>query len=89
LLTDTRRSPKSADVYRELNRVPMQFWKALSTAPHAYSFSIFGMLDRLDLYIWFRLFGMGSAAVIAFTLQRRATARTLSAFEASGWLSGS
>jgi hypothetical protein len=29
---------------------------------------------------------MGSAGLIAFTLQRRATARTVSAFEASGWL---
>lgn len=89
LLTDARRSQKSADVYRAHNHWPMQFWKALSTAPHAYLFSIFGMLDRLDLYIWLRLFGMGSAALIAFTLQRRATARTLSAFEASGWLTGS
>jgi hypothetical protein len=89
LLSDMRRTEKSADVYRAHNYLPMQFWKALSTAPHAYLFSIFGMLDRLDLYIWFRLFGMGSAALIAFALQRRATARTLSAFEASGWLSGS
>ena len=89
LLTEARRSPKSADVYRAHNHLPMQFWKALSTAPHAYLFSIFGMLDRPDLYVWFRLIGMGSAALIAFALQRRATARTLSAFEASGWLSGS
>jgi hypothetical protein len=89
LLSEVRRSQKSADAYRALNHLPMQFWKALSTAPHAYLFSIFGMLDRLDLYVWFRLLGMGSAALIAFTLQRRATARTLSAFEASGWLSGS
>jgi CDP-alcohol phosphatidyltransferase len=89
LLGDCRRSEKSADMYRTLNYVPMQFWKALSTAPHAYLFSIFAMFDRLDLYVWFRLFGMGSAALIAFTLQRRATARTLAAFEASGWLAGS
>jgi hypothetical protein len=64
----------------------MQFWKALSTAPHAYLFSIFGMIDRLDLYLWFRLFGMGTLALIAFALQRRATVRTVAAFEASGWL---
>jgi hypothetical protein len=89
LLGDSRRTEKSADVYRTLNYVPMQFWKALSTAPHAYLFSIFAMFDRLDLYIWFRLFGMGSVALIAFALQRRASARTVAAFEASGWLSGS
>jgi hypothetical protein len=86
LLGDLRRTEKSADVYRTLNYVPMQFWKALSTAPHAYLFSIFAMFDRLDLYIWFRLFGMGTLGLIAFALQRRASARTVAAFEASGWL---
>ena len=89
LLTEARRSPASAEVYRHINHLPMQFWKALSTAPHAYLFSIFAMFDRLDLYIWLRLLGMGTLASIAFLLQRRATARTLSAFEASGWLVGS
>jgi phosphatidylglycerophosphate synthase len=86
LLTEARRSRASADTYRQLNHLPMQFWKALSTAPHAYLFSIFAMFDRLDLYLWLRLLGMGPLALIAFVLQRRATARTLSAFEASGWL---
>jgi len=89
LLSEVRRSPHSADVYRTHNRLPMQFWKALSTAPHAYLFSIFGMFDRLDLYLWLRLTVMTVAAVLAILLQRRATARTLAAFEAVGWVAGS
>ena len=40
--------------------LPMQIWKALSTAPHAYLFSIFGMFDRLDLYIALRFSILGS-----------------------------
>jgi hypothetical protein len=86
LFNEARRSRAAADVYRQLNHTPMQFWKALSTAPHAYLFSIFAMFDRLDLYLWLRLFGMGPLAICAFWLQRRATAKTLSAFDASGWL---
>lgn len=86
LLVEVQRDARSAEVYRAYNYLPMQFWKLLSTAPHAYLFSIFGMLDRLDLYIWLRLSLMGVVALSAFLLQRRATARTLSAFDTSGHL---
>lgn len=86
LLGDFRRSPESAAVYRALNYWPLQLWKSLSTAPHAYLFAIFGMFDRLDLYLWFRLVVMSGVTVLAFVLQRRATARTLEAYEANGWL---
>lgn len=86
ILSEAERGPESADAYRGFNRAPMQLWKALSTAPHAYLFSIFGMFDRLDLYIWLRLVGMGGLSLLAFGLQRRATARTIAAFQARGWL---
>ena len=86
LLTEAERGPENANVYRAHNRLPMQLWKALSTAPHAYLFSIFGMFDRLDLYLWLRLAGMGSLWLLALVLQRRATAQTVSAFQARGWL---
>ncbi len=86
LLLDAQRSPEGAAVYRAQNRLPMGFWKALSTAPHAYLFSIFGMFDRLDLYLWLRLVGLGVLALLALGLQRRATVRTVGAFQAQGWL---
>ncbi len=77
LLTETRRSQRTADLYRSENQVAMQCWKALSTAPHAYLFAIFGMLDRLDLYILFRMSVMSAIMLIAFVLQRSATTKTL------------
>jgi phosphatidylglycerophosphate synthase len=86
ILNEAQRGPEMADAYRAHNRLPMQPWKALSTAPHAYLFSIFGMFDRLDLYLWLRLLGMGALSLLALVLQRRATARTVAAFQAQGWL---
>jgi hypothetical protein len=86
LLADLPRTGESAALYREYNWLTMQLWKAQSTAPHAYLFSIFGMFDRLDLYIWLRLTVLGALMVLTFVLQRRATSHTLSAFAARGWL---
>jgi len=86
LLGEFQRSDDSAAVYRRLNYWPMQLWKSLSTAPHAYLFSIFAMFDRLDLYLWFRMVVMSSVMLLAFVLQRRATLRTIEAYEANGWL---
>jgi phosphatidylglycerophosphate synthase len=86
LLTEAQRGPEPADTYRTHNRAPMQLWKALSTAPHAYLFSIFGMFDRLDLYLWLRLVGMGALSLLALGLQRRATGHTIAAFQARSWL---
>jgi hypothetical protein len=88
LLAELPRSEESAALYRQYNWLTMQLWKAQSTAPHAYLFSIFGMFDRLDLYIWLRLTVLGSLMVLTFALQRRATAQTLTAFAARGWLAG-
>jgi phosphatidylglycerophosphate synthase len=87
LLAEFPRSEQSAATYRRYNWAPMQLWKAMSTAPHAYLFSIFGMFDRLALYIWLRLTLFGMLLVLTFVLQRRATSHTLSAFQAHGWLS--
>ncbi|HVZ35107.1 MAG TPA: hypothetical protein VG963_21925, partial [Polyangiaceae bacterium] len=86
LLEDAPRSEASAETYRAINRAPMRIWKALSTAPHAYLFSIFGMADRLDLYLWLRLIAMNALLLSAFLLQRRATTRTIASFRAQGWL---
>lgn len=81
------RSEQGAVLYRALNRRPMRFWMAVSLAPHSYLFAIFGMLDRLDLYLWLRLTVMNVLMLIGIALQRRATRRTIDAFRAHGWMS--
>lgn len=86
LLQGVRRSESSAERYRAINRRPMQCWMAVSLAPHSYLFAIFGMLDRLDLYLWLRLSLMNLLMLAGLWLQRRATSRTLEAFRAQGWI---
>jgi phosphatidylglycerophosphate synthase len=88
LMTGVQRSAASADSYRAHNRLPMQFWMAVSLAPHSYLFAIFAMFDRLDLYLWLRLTLMNVLMISALFLQARATRRTVSEYEARGWLGG-
>ncbi|MFT3921990.1 MAG: CDP-alcohol phosphatidyltransferase family protein [Myxococcales bacterium] len=84
LANSTRRTPSGAAVYREQNRLPMRLWMAVSLAPHSYLFAIFGMLDRLDLYLLLRVSLMSVISVVALVTQRRATARTLLALRSQG-----
>lgn len=77
LLLEGPRTESAAALYRRENLLPMQLWKALSTAPHAYLFSIFGMFNRLDLYIALRFSVLGSLTLLVLLLQHRASARTL------------
>ncbi len=86
LLEHAPRTEASAQLYRSENRAPMQLWKALSTAPHAYLFSIFAMFDRIDLYLWLRLLGMNALLLAVLAWQRRSTVRTVATFQARGWL---
>jgi phosphatidylglycerophosphate synthase len=86
LLGPVRRTPESAELYRTLNKRPMQLWMMVSLAPHSYLFAIFGMLDRLDLYLWLRITVMNFGMIAAFLLQRQATARTLTEYEVRGLL---
>ncbi len=86
LMRGVARNEHGAALYRELNRRPMQLWMAVSLAPHSYLFAIFGMADRLDLYLWMRLTVMNLIMLLALTVQRRATARTLEAYRAHGWI---
>src|SRR5688572_9816288 len=89
LMTGVSRSQASADAYRHHNRASMQYWMAVSLAPHSYLFAIFGMFDRLDLYLWVRIVLMNVLMVLGLASQRRATQRTVGEFEARGWLRGS
>jgi hypothetical protein len=86
LMRGVARSAHSAEVYRDVNRRPMRFWMAISLAPHSYLFAIFGMFDRLDLYLWLRLTLMNVLALMALALQRKATHQTVDSYRAHGWI---
>ena len=79
-----RVTPQTVAQYREFNLGPMRIWTALSLAPHTYLIAIFGMLDRLDLYLWGRLLLGNVLFVLVIFWQRRASERTLAALAASG-----
>ncbi len=87
LLTGVDRSEETAEMYRAKNALPMRFWMAVSLAPHCYLFSIAGMLDRLDLYIWMRLVLMNVLMIAGALSQRRATNATVRELESQGRLS--
>jgi hypothetical protein len=86
LMRGVIRSTHSAEVYRDVNRRPMRFWMAVSLAPHSYLFAIFGMFDRLDLYLWLRLTLMNVLALLALASQRKATRQTVETYRAHGWI---
>lgn len=77
-------SEQSVQIYRRHNRGPMQLWALVSTAPHAYLMSICAMFDRLDIYLWLRVFGANAVFVIACIWQRVATQRTATDWAAAG-----
>ena len=77
-------SAESVRIYRAHNRGPMQMWAFVSTAPHAYLMSICAMFDRLDIYLWLRVFAANGVFVLACLWQRAATARTNAELAAAG-----
>jgi hypothetical protein len=79
-----RVSSRSTADYRRFNLGPLRVWTAISLAPHTYLFAIFGMLDRLDVYLWTRLIGGNLLLVLAILWQRQASTRTLAALEEAG-----
>jgi hypothetical protein len=79
-----RVSPQSTSDYRKYNLGPVRIWTAISLAPHSYLFAIFGMLDRVDIYLWMRLVGGNALLLVAVLWQRRASARTRAALDAAG-----
>jgi hypothetical protein len=86
LLKGVARNPQSAELYRATNRAPMRLWMAVSLAPHSYLFAIFGMADRLDLYLWLRLTLMNVLFLLGLALQKKATTQTVDAYRAHGWI---
>lgn len=79
-----RVTPASTAEYRRFNLAPLRVWIAISLAPHSYLFAIFGMLDRLDVYVWVRLIGGNALFLVALIWQRRASTRTRAALAAAG-----
>ena len=79
-----RVTPRSTADYRKFNLGPLRVWTAISLAPHSYLFAIFGMLDRLDLYVWVRLVGGNALFLLALAWQRRASTRTREALADAG-----
>jgi phosphatidylglycerophosphate synthase len=77
-------SAESARIFRQYNWGPMQLWAIISLAPHSYLMSICAMFDRLDVYLWLRVFGANAVFVWVCLWQRVATRRTNQALERSG-----
>jgi phosphatidylglycerophosphate synthase len=77
-------SEESVRIYRKHNRGPMQLWALVSTAPHSYLMSICAIFDRLDVYLWLRVFGANGVFLIACIWQRLATRRTAADWAAAG-----
>jgi phosphatidylglycerophosphate synthase len=73
---------ESVRIYREYNRGPMQVWALISLAPHSYLMAICAMFDRLDVYLWFRVFGANALFIWVLVWQRIATRRTVAALAA-------
>ncbi len=72
----------SARLFRRYNYMPMQLWALISLCPHTYLIALAAIFQRLDLYLWFRVFGGNAIFLVALVWQKLATARTIGALEA-------
>jgi phosphatidylglycerophosphate synthase len=77
-------SPESVRIFRQHNAGPMKLWAAISLAPHSYMMSICAMLDRLDVYLWYRVAIANLVFVVGIVWQRRATRRTAADLASAG-----
>lgn len=76
--------PKTSEIYREENLWPMRLWAVISLAPHSYLMAICAIFDRLDLYLYIRVFGMNGVFLVAALWQRYATQRTVERLSGGG-----
>ena len=67
---------QTAEIYRKENLWPMRLWALVSLAPHTYLMAICAMADRLDLYLYIRVFLMNGIFLVALIWQRHATCKT-------------
>jgi len=75
---------QSVAIWRKYNAGPMQLWAAISLAPHSYGMAICAMLDRLDVYLYLRVFLANALFLIVLIWQRRATKLTNAALADAG-----
>jgi phosphatidylglycerophosphate synthase len=68
---------RTSEIYRQENLWPMRLWAVISLAPHSYLMAICAMMDRLDVYLYLRVFGMNAVFLVAALWQRYATQRTI------------
>ena len=68
---------QTSEIYREHNLGPMRLWALVSLAPHSYLMAICAMFDRLELYLYIRVFLMNGVFLVALIWQRYATCRTI------------
>lgn len=68
---------QTAEIFRKANAWPMRLWALVSLAPHAYLMAICAMFNRLDLYLFIRVFVMNGIFLVAVIWQRHATCRTI------------
>jgi hypothetical protein len=55
----------------------MRLWALVSLAPHSYLMAICAMLNRLDVYLFIRVFVMNGIFLVAVIWQRHATSKTI------------
>jgi hypothetical protein len=67
----------------------MRLWALVSLAPHSYLMAICAMLNRLDVYLFIRVFLMNGIFLVALIWQRHATSKTIEELEGSGALKSS
>ena len=79
-----RSDPKTSEIYREENLWPMRLWAVISLAPHAYLMAICAIFDRLEVYLYIRVFLMNGVFLVAAIWQRYATQRTVERLASSG-----
>jgi hypothetical protein len=68
---------QTAEIYRKVNVWPMRLWALVSSAPHSYLMAICAMFNRLDIYLFIRVFLMNGIFLVAVIWQRHATHRTI------------
>jgi phosphatidylglycerophosphate synthase len=68
---------QTAEIYRKNNVWPMRLWALVSLAPHSYLMAICAMFNRLDVYLFIRVFVMNGIFLVALIWQRHATRRTI------------
>jgi hypothetical protein len=68
---------QTAEIYRKANVWPMRLWALVSSAPHSYLMAICAMFNRLDIYLFIRVFLMNGIFLVAVIWQRHATCRTI------------